>query len=146
MYYRFPQRLGSLSMALSVTICSINPTAVEIDYISQKVHLYRPDVYCVRKKSVAVPLHIEKGKAHIAAQLADITENIMPLICLSIQGRAKLFRFLVRIYLPLPRHIETYIGKGLNGDVLGRLGKIGGLTIEAFELPTMAACYPIRRH
>lgn len=115
---------------------------VEIDYISQKVHLYRPDVYRVRKKSVAVPLHIEKGKAHIAAQLADITGKHYAVNLLIDTGASQAISlFGTDIPLP-PRHIETYIGKGLNGDVLGRLGKIGGLTIEAFELPTMAACYP----
>lgn len=116
--------------------------AIEINYNEQYIRLHRSETYQPAKKATAIPLFINKGKVHITTQITDNNGKLYPANLLIDTGASQAVS-LFGSEIPLPyRTINTYIGKGLNGDVMGQLGRVASVQIDKFVLTMPIVCYP----
>jgi hypothetical protein len=104
---------------------------VKIDYSSEKLTLYRPEHYKYRdrKKDIILPLHFDGNKPFVRTSI--VTEDLqeVPVKLLVDTGASDALwlseKSDERIEIP-HNHIETFLGRGLGGDLYGTKGRIDG--------------------
>ncbi|VAW19184.1 hypothetical protein MNBD_BACTEROID01-1068 [hydrothermal vent metagenome] len=120
---------------------------VKIDYINERIHLYKPEYYKYRdrKKDIVMPIHFEANKPYVRTSIVmhDLTE--VPVKLLIDTGASDAIWLSTksdnRIKLP-ERHVETFLGTGLNGDIYGKKGRIGGIWVGPLILPEPIVAFP----
>ena len=120
---------------------------VEIDYDDKEITLYKPEYYKYRdrKKDIIMPLQIDAGKPFVYTDI--LTED-------SAKVRVKLLvdtgasdaiwlsqKSDERIHYP-ENHIETFLGRGLSGDLYGVKGRIDGIWVGPLILPQPIVAFP----
>lgn len=119
---------------------------VQINYSSQTLTLYRPDFLVKKKrKTEEYPLHIEAHKAYIYADIQQQNGDTLQVKLVLDTGASNT----VSLYLPsderiaLPTKVmETYLGRGLSGDINGKIGRLSSLSIGKYQLTNLPAAYP----
>lgn len=120
---------------------------VEIDYLNEKITLHKPEYYKYRdrKKDIVMPLHFDGNKPFVRTTIVttDLTE--VPVKLLVDTGASDALWLSEtsdeRITLPENR-IETFLGRGLNGDLYGVKGRIDGIWVGPLILPQPIVAYP----
>ncbi len=120
---------------------------VKIDYSSEKLTLYRPEhhKYRDRKKDIILPLHFDGNKPFVRTSI--VTEDLqeVPVKLLVDTGASDALwlseKSDERIDIP-QNHIETFLGRGLNGDLYGTKGRIDGLWVGPLVLPKPIVAFP----
>jgi hypothetical protein len=120
---------------------------VKIDYSSEKLTLYRPEHYKYRdrKKDIILPLHFDGNKPFVRTSI--VTEDLqeVPVKLLVDTGASDAIwlseKSDERIGIP-QNHIETFLGRGLNGDLYGTKGRIDGLWVGPLVLPKPIVAFP----
>ena len=120
---------------------------VKIDYSSEKLTLYRPEHYKYRdrKKDIILPLHFDENKPFVRTSI--VTEDLqeVPVKLLVDTGASDALwlseKSDERIDIP-QNHIETFLGRGLNGDLYGTKGRIDGLWVGPLVLPKPIVAFP----
>jgi hypothetical protein len=120
---------------------------VKIDYSSEKLTLYRPEHYKYRdrKKDIILPLHFDGNKPFVRTSI--VTEDLqeVPVKLLVDTGASDALwlseKSDERIEIP-QNHIETFLGRGLNGDLFGTKGRIDGLWVGPLVLPKPIVAFP----
>lgn len=120
---------------------------VKIDYSSEKLTLYRPEHYKYRdrKKDIILPLHFDGNKPFVRTSI--VTEDLqeVPVKLLVDTGASDALWLSEksddRIEIP-QKHIETFLGRGLNGDLYGTKGRIDGLWVGPLVLPKPIVAFP----
>jgi len=120
---------------------------VKIDYIDEKLTLYRPEYFKYRdsKRDIILPLYMEGEKPFVRTSIVldDLTEVPVKLlvdtgasdaIWLSTQSDE-------RIKLP-QNHIDAFLGKGLSGDLYGKKGRLDGLWVGPLVLSEPIVAFP----
>ena len=115
---------------------------VEINYQKKYLQLYKPNFYQPKRKSESIDISIEKGKPYVEAFVVEKNnEQTKTHLLLDTGATQALSLFDKKIGNP-PKTIDTYLGKGLSGDIYGKLGRIKGFNIGSFAFENLIATYP----
>jgi hypothetical protein len=120
---------------------------VKIDYSSEKLTLYRPEHYKYRdrKKDIILPLHFDGNKPFVRTSIVTEELQEVPVKLLVDTGASDAIwlseKSDKRIGIP-QNHIETFLGRGLNGDLYGTKGRIDGLWVGPLVLPKPIVAFP----
>ncbi len=120
---------------------------VEIDYSSEKLTLNRPEHYRYRdrKKDIIMPLHLEGNKPFVRTTIVTDDLQDVPVKLLVDTGASDAIWLSTnsdeRINLP-QRHIETFLGKGLSGEVFGIKGRLDGLWVGPLVMAEPIVAFP----
>ncbi|WP_439882867.1 aspartyl protease family protein [Pontibacter sp. MBLB2868] len=119
---------------------------VKINYSTKRLTLYRPDVVLRKKKKAEeYPLFIEKNKAYIYANVNQANGDTVKVKLVLDTGASHT----VSLYLPTdnrlmlpPKVMEAYLGRGLSGDIHGKIGRLNSFSIGKYEIENLPATYP----
>ncbi len=115
---------------------------VEINYKQKYLKLYKPNAYRPKRKSETIDISIEKGKPYVEAFVVEKNnEKTKTHLLLDTGATQALSLFDEKIGHP-PKTIDTYLGKGLGGDIYGKLGRIKGFQLGNFAFENLIATYP----
>ncbi|WP_372946903.1 aspartyl protease family protein [Mariniphaga sp.] len=120
---------------------------VKIDYSSEKLTLYRPEHYKYRdrKKDIILPLHFDGNKPFVRTSIVTEELQEVPVKLLVDTGASDALwlseKSDERIGIP-QNHIETFLGRGLNGDLYGTKGRIDGIWVGPLVLPKPIVAFP----
>lgn len=120
---------------------------VKIDYPNEKITLYKPEYYKYRdrNKDIILPLHLEGNKPYVRTSIVTDDMKEVPVKLLVDTGASDAIwlseKSDERIELP-ENHIETFLGKGLSGDVFGAKGRLDGIWVGPLILPKPIVSFP----
>jgi len=120
---------------------------VKIDYPVEKLTLYRSEYYKYRdrRKDIILPLHFEGNKPFVYTSIVTDELKEVPVKLLVDTGASDALWLSEksdhRIKLP-QNHIETFLGKGLGGDLYGIKGRIDGIWVGPLILPKPIVAFP----
>lgn len=120
---------------------------VRIDYARERLTLYRPEHYKYRdrRKDIILPLLFEENKPYVQTSIVTDNSEEVPVKLLVDTGASDALwlseKSDQRIGLP-EKHIETFLGRGLNGDLYGIKGRIEGLWVGPLILPEPIVAFP----
>jgi hypothetical protein len=118
---------------------------VEINYDDEYIELYEPQYFRPKKKFTRLPLTIENTKPYIYANLIfdDGKKAEMNLMVDTGASHALLLdNNLEDINLPL-KTLSTVIGRGLGGDIMGKLGRIKNISFGSYEFDDPIVSFPM---
>jgi hypothetical protein len=120
---------------------------VEIDYIGEKITLHKPEYYKYkdRKKDIIMPLHFDGNKPFVRTTIVTDEMKDVPVKLLVDTGASDALwlseKSDERISLP-HNHIETFLGRGLSGDLYGTKGRIDAIWVGPLILPKPIVAFP----
>lgn len=120
---------------------------VKIDYPNEKITLYKPEYYKYRdrRKDIILPLHLEGNKPFVRTSIVTSDMEEVPVKLLVDTGASDAIWLSEesdeRIELP-ENHIETFLGKGLSGDVFGAKGRLDGIWVGPLILTKPIVSFP----
>ncbi len=119
---------------------------VTIDFANQEILLQEPDSYSSkREKGERFPISIEKSKPYFVGLQVESDKESKPLKLLIDTG-ANHALFLEKpdaSLLQMPdKVINTQLGRGLNGIIHGKLGRIKKMKVGSYEINDLIASFP----
>lgn len=120
---------------------------VRIDYADEELVCYRPEhfKYRDRKNDIILPLQFDGNKPFIRTSIMTDTKEEVPVKLLVDTGASDALWLSEdsdeRIKLP-QNHIETFLGRGLNGDLFGTKGRIDAIWVGPLVLPRPIVAFP----
>ncbi|NQU88300.1 MAG: retropepsin-like domain-containing protein [Mariniphaga sp.] len=120
---------------------------VKIDYINEKLTLYRPEHYRYRdkKRDIILPLYFEGNKPFVRTSIVTEDYTEIPVKLLVDTGASDALWLSEnsdeRLELP-DNHIETFLGRGLSGDLFGKKGRIDGIWVGPLILSKPIVAFP----
>ncbi len=119
---------------------------VRINYHTKTLTLYRPDTKLqLPRKGEVYPLQIENTKAYVEAAVKQHNGDTINVKLVIDTGASHS----VSLYLPTderlqlpPKVMEAYLGRGLSGDINGKVGRINSFRLGKYELQNLPASYP----
>jgi len=120
---------------------------VEIDYINEKITLHKPEYYKYRdrKKDIIMPLNFDGNKPFVNTSIITADSIKVPVKLLVDTGASDAIWLSEksddRIQYP-KNHIESFIGRGLSGDLYGIKGRIEGIWVGPLILPQPIVAFP----
>ena len=120
---------------------------VEIDYLNEKITLNKPEYYKYRdrNKDIIMPLHFDGNKPFVRTTVVTDELKDVPVKLLVDTGASDALWLSEssdeRIKVP-QQHIETFLGRGLSGDIFGIKGRIDAIWVGPLILPKPIVAYP----
>lgn len=117
---------------------------IQIDYASKKIIFYNnPKKYQRKiKRFQEFPVSVESSKPYLQTEveLINTPQSAKLLIDLGNSDALWLFPDLAQNYIDQHPHIDDYLGRGFNGDIFGKRGRIHSFSIGnfLFEKPIIA--------
>ena len=120
---------------------------VQIDYDDEQLTLYRPEHYKYRErnKDIKLPLFFDGNKPYVRTLIVteDMTEVPVNLLVDTGASDALWLSENSDDKIKIPQnHIETFLGKGLSGDVFGTKGRIDGIWVGPLVLTKPIVAFP----
>lgn len=115
---------------------------VEINYKRKYIRLHNPFRYKAPKKGEKIPISIKKGKPYVQASLTDPGGFSITTDWLIDTGASQALSLFDKGIEPPEPNLETFLGKGLSGDVYGKLGRISNFNVGTFKFEEVIAGYP----
>jgi len=120
---------------------------VKIDYQDEELTLYKPEYfkYRDRKRDIIMPLLFDGNKPFVRTSI--VTDDMVEVpVKLMVDTGASDALWLSeksdnRIKLP-KQHIETFLGRGLNGDLYGTKGRLDAIWVGPMVLPKPIVAFP----
>lgn len=115
---------------------------VEINYREKFIKLYDPFKYKPKKKYSELPIEIIRSKPYINATLTDYRGQKFKRRWLLDTGASNAIT-LFNGELPVPSSsIDAFLGRGLNGEVHGRLARADAFKLGDFTFESVITGYP----
>lgn len=120
---------------------------VKIDYAEHKITLIKPEFfdYKARERDIVLPLSFEQGKPFVTTSIVTDKNEDVPVKLLVDTGASDAIWLSTnsdsRISLP-ENHIETFLGRGLSGDLYGKKGRIGAIWVGPLVLYEPIVAFP----
>lgn len=120
---------------------------VKIDYATQKITLIKPEyfAYKERDKDIVLPLIFEQNKPFVKTSIVTDKNEDVPVKLLVDTGASDALWLSTnsdsRISLP-ENNIETFLGRGLSGDLYGKKGRIGAIWVGPLVLYEPIVAFP----
>ncbi len=119
---------------------------VEIDYDNRWLKLHNRKKFKHKKlKGTALPFALESGKPYIQVRLtqADSSQVALKLVVDTGASHSLSLDMLSSTAIKLPeKTIDSYLGKGMSGDIRGKIGRVQQLHIANYDLKDLTASYP----
>ncbi|GHA59873.1 aspartyl protease family protein [Pontibacter akesuensis] len=119
---------------------------VKVNYSSKTLTLYRPD-YKIRKKRRAeeYAITIEDTKPYLHGTIRQQNGDTVKVKLIVDTGASHSLSLYLptdeRLALP-PKVMEAYLGRGLSGDINGKIGRIEAFRLGKYELENLTVSYP----
>lgn len=120
---------------------------VKIDYPQHKITLIKPENYTYRQKDrdIVMPLIFEQNKPFVRTSIVTDKNEEVPVKLLVDTGASDALWLSTssdsRISLP-ENHVETFLGRGLSGDLYGTKGRIGAIWVGPLVLYEPIVAFP----
>ena len=120
---------------------------VKIDYTAHKITLIKPEYYTYKEKDkdIVFPLTFEQNKPFVRTSIVTDKNEDVPVKLLVDTGASDALWLSTnsddRISLP-ENHIETFLGRGLSGDLFGKKGRIGAIWVGPLVLYEPIVAFP----
>jgi len=120
---------------------------VKIDYENQKITLTKPEYfkYSTKEKDIILPLTFEQYKPFIKTSIVTDKNTEVPVKLLVDTGASDAIWLSInsdkRLLLP-ENHIETFLGRGLGGDLYGTKGRIGAIWVGPLVMYEPIVAFP----
>ncbi|MFV0267255.1 MAG: aspartyl protease family protein [Draconibacterium sp.] len=120
---------------------------VEIDYADERLVLYKPEYYKYRdrNKDIIMPLHFDGNKPYVRTTIVTDEMKDVPVKLLVDTGASDALwlseKSDERIKLP-QNHIETFLGRGLSGDLYGTKGRIDAIWVGPLLMSHPIVAFP----
>ncbi len=120
---------------------------VEIDYNSNTLTLNKPEYYKYRdrRRDIVIPLLFDNNKPFVQTEIVTHDLIKVPVKLLVDTGASDALwlseKSDERIQFP-EKHIETFLGKGLSGDLYGVKGRIDGIWVGPLILTQPIVAFP----
>jgi len=120
---------------------------VEIDYLNEKITLNKPEYYKYRdrKRDIIMPLHFDGNKPFVRTSIVTDELKEVPVKLLVDTGASDAIwlseKSDERISYP-QNHVESFLGRGLSGDLYGVKGRIDGIWVGPLVLPKPIVAFP----
>lgn len=120
---------------------------VKIDYTQHKITLIKPEyfTYKERPRDIVLPLIIEQNKPFVKTSIVTDKNEDVPVKLLVDTGASDALWLSSnsdsRISLP-ENNIETFLGRGLSGDLYGKKGRIGAIWVGPLVLYEPIVAFP----
>ena len=120
---------------------------VKIDYTTQKITLIKPEYFSYRKKNkdIILPLIFEQSKPFVNTSIVTDKNQDIPVKLLVDTGASDALWLSTnsdkRISIP-ENYIETFLGRGLSGDLFGKKGRIGAIWMGRLVLYEPIVAFP----
>jgi len=120
---------------------------VKIDYEDKKITLIKPEYfhYKEREKDIVLPLIFEQNKPFVKTSIVTDKNQEVPVKLLVDTGASDALWLSSnsdkRISIP-ENNIETFLGRGLNGDLYGKKGRIGAIWVGPLVLYEPIVAFP----
>ncbi|NDK54381.1 aspartyl protease family protein [Pontibacter fetidus] len=119
---------------------------VKVNYNTQMITLYKPDTKLkINKKAEVHELHIEDCKAYLFANVRQYNGDTLKVKLVVDTGASHSLSLYLptneRLKLP-PKVMEAYLGRGLSGDINGKIGRLNSMSIGRYEFADLPASYP----
>lgn len=120
---------------------------VEIDYIHERLTLHNPDKYKhkERKRAAEIPFVIQNKKSYFKTKITQEDGSIIIVKLLIDTGSSMALWLSLNSNkdLKLPsKCTNEFLGRGLNGDIYGKQGRIKSLFMGKYELVNPTVAYP----
>lgn len=118
---------------------------VQIDYEKRLLTLMLPEVYRSKRKYRTVPIAIEDTKPYIRTEivLQDGNSIIAKLLVDSGASHGLMLEPTSDSRIVAPSdYVSSSIGRGLGGDIVGKVGRIKSLKLADFEMQNVVARFP----
>jgi hypothetical protein len=119
---------------------------VKINYSSRQLTLYRPDTHLKKKrKAEEYPLHLEGTKAYVYGKVRQYNGDTVKVKLVIDTGASHSISLYLpsndRLTLP-PKVMQAYLGRGLSGDINGKIGRLDAFSLGKYELQDLTVSYP----
>lgn len=118
---------------------------VQVDYEKKVLTLMQPENFRIRRRFQAVPIKIEDTKPYVTTSvvLADGTQLTAKLLVDSGASHGLMLDPAsdVRIIVP-PNTVSSVIGRGLGGEITGKVGRIQSLKLGTYDIRSVIANFP----
>lgn len=120
---------------------------VKIDYSNNKITLVKPENYTYREKArdIVLPLIMEQDKPFVRTSIVTDKNEDVPVKLLVDTGASDALWLSTnsdsRISLP-ENNFETFLGRGLSGDLYGKKGRIGAIWVGPLVLYEPIVAFP----
>lgn len=119
---------------------------VKVNYSRSLLTLYRPDTEVkLNKRAEVYPLEIDGDKAYIHAMVSQYNGDTVKVKLVIDTGASNT----ISLYLPThkslalpPKVLEAYLGRGLSGDISGKIGRVDGILLGRYSLENLPVSYP----
>lgn len=118
---------------------------VEINYEKREIILREHRKFKPNRKDKLLKIYVEEGKPYVDAviMMPDSTYFKAKLIIDTGASHALSLDVLSSDSIKMPAKVrDAYLGRGLNGDIHGKLGRIPGLSIGGYELSSLLTSFP----
>ncbi|TAH19914.1 MAG: aspartate aminotransferase [Cytophagales bacterium] len=118
---------------------------VEINYERREIILREHRKFKPNKKDKLIKIYVEEGKPYVDAliMMPDGTPFKAKLIIDTGASHALSLDILSNDSVKLPTKVrDAYLGRGLNGDIHGKLGRVPSLSIGGYELSNLLTSFP----
>jgi len=120
---------------------------VKIDYTDHRITLIKPEFFTYREKQkdIVLPLILEQNKPFVRTSIVTDKNEDVPVKLLVDTGASDALWLSSksdnRITLP-ENNIETFLGRGLSGDLYGKKGRIGAIWVGPLVLYEPIVAFP----
>ncbi len=118
---------------------------VQVDYEKKVLTLMQPKNFKIRKRYQAIPIKIEDTKPYITTSvvLADGTQLTAKLLVDSGASHGLMLDPASDVRIIVPANtISSIIGRGLGGEITGKVGRIQSLKLGTYEVGNVIANFP----
>jgi hypothetical protein len=118
---------------------------VEIDYNKKMLTLVAPEIFQPKRKFQKIPIRVEDTKPYVNAEvtLADGTRIITKLLVDSGASHGLMLEPSSDERIKVPEnYVSSSIGRGLGGDIVGKVGRIQALELGGYRLENVVARFP----
>jgi hypothetical protein len=120
---------------------------VEINFSKKVITFHNPEYYDprIRRRTVSIPLVIERTKPYIQGQITRSDGKIYPVKLLVDMGASHALwidpESIDGFDIPA-RNIETFLGTGLSGEIDGKIGRLEALQIGSYTFEKVITAFP----
>ena len=124
---------------------------VDIDYLNENLTLYKPEYYKYRdrRKDIIMPLHFDGVKPFVRTTIVTDKMEEVPVKLLFDTGASDALWLSVnsdqRIHIP-QNNVETFLGRGLNGNLYGIKGRVDAVWVGPLLLEKPIVAFPNSDH
>ncbi len=115
---------------------------VEINYQHSYLKLHKPSTYQYKGKGLEMPIVIENTKPYIMTHITEENGEQKPLKLLIDLGATNAISLWYKDKKIPSKHIDTYLGSGLSGNIFGKLGRLKGFELGDFNFKDVITAYP----